>query len=124
MNKIASRSAWPLLFSLFWNPLMTSGSAHLVMLIEQNHWQNKDNGKKKKKALSAPEYKLFRYMICLFFNGVVEFQRCEIAAWYIPAKQKVFSVLRSLIMGVHGLNPAFQRQVLVFSVPLPERSAR
>lgn len=28
---------------------MTLGSVHLVMEIEQNHWKNKDNSKKKKK---------------------------------------------------------------------------
>lgn len=27
---------------------MTLGSVHLVMEIEQNHWKNKDNSKKKK----------------------------------------------------------------------------
>lgn len=49
MNKIASRSAWPLLFSVFWNPFMTLRPALLITLIEQDHWQNKDNSKKKKK---------------------------------------------------------------------------
>ena len=44
--------------------------------------------------------KLCRYMICLFFDAVVAFQSYELAAWYIPAKQKVFSVLRSLTTGV------------------------
>lgn len=50
MNKIAGRSASLLgtcYFCLVWNPIMTLGSVHLVILIEQNHWKNRDNSKKK-----------------------------------------------------------------------------
>lgn len=49
MNKIAGRSASLLgtcYFYFFWNPIMTLGSVHLVIVIEQNHWKNKDNSKK------------------------------------------------------------------------------
>lgn len=102
---------------MFWNPLTTLGSAHLVRSIEQNHWQDKDNSKKKK-VLSVPEYNLFRCIIYLFFDGVVEFQNFYLALWYILAKQKVFHALRALITEARSLNPNFQREVLTFSAPL------
>lgn len=40
---------------------------------------------------------------CLFFDGVVAFQSFELAVWYIPAKEKLFSGLRPLITGVWDL---------------------
>lgn len=78
MNKIAGRSASLLStcsFYFFWNPVMTLGSVHLVMLIEQNRWKNKDNSKEKiNTPLIVPDYKPCRYLICLFFGGVALFQ--------------------------------------------------
>lgn len=45
-------------------------------------------------------------------------------AWYLPGKKKLFSVLRSRITGVCGLNPDFKRKMLIFirisSASLPD----